>query len=79
MLLEQLKELLAEQFGVEPDSIDEETSFESDLGAVTEDDFADLSLALEATFDVGSLADEDLSRFATVGELANFLLDRVEE
>lgn len=77
MLLEQLKDILAEQFGVDTDSITMETAFEEDLGADSLD-LVDMSMALEETFGVEELTEEEIAGIVTVGDLVRFLQGRLD-
>ncbi len=77
MIFEQLKTLLAEQFGVEAESITQETSFEEDLGADSLD-LVDMSMALEEVFGVEELTEEEIAGITTVGDLVRFLHSRVD-
>ena len=60
MIFEQLKTMLAEQFGVEVESITMETSFEDDLGADSLD-LVDMSMAMEEVFGVDEMTEEEIS------------------
>jgi len=77
MIFEQLKTMLAEQFGVDADTITMETSFEDDLGADSLD-LVDLSMALEELFGVEELTEEEIAGITTVGDLVRFLHGRVD-
>ena len=77
MIFEQLKELLAEQFGVAANTISMDTSFEEDLGADSLD-LVDMSMALEEVFGVEELTEEEISGITTVGDLVRFLQSRVD-
>lgn len=77
MIFEKIVELLSEQFSVEPDTINNDTSFE-DLGADSLD-IVELSMALEEEFDIGEMAEEDLGTIHTVGDLVNYLKSKVGE
>ncbi len=77
MIFEQLKDLLAEQFGVEANTITMDTSFEEDLGADSLD-LVDMSMALEEVFGVEELTEEEISGITTVGDLVRFLQSRVD-
>ena len=77
MIFEQLKALLAEQFGVDAETITKETSFEEDLGADSLD-LVDMSMALEEVFGVEELTEEEIAGITTVGDLVRFLQSRVE-
>ena len=78
MIFEKLKDILAEQFNVDVDSITAETSFEDDLGADSVD-ILEVSLALEEEFGIEEMGEEDLSGIHTVGDLLKFLQDRLED
>ena len=77
MIFEQLKDLLAEQFGVDSNTITMDTSFEEDLGADSLD-LVDMSMALEEVFGVEELTEEEISGITTVGDLVRFLQSRVD-
>ena len=77
MIFEQLKELLAEQFGVAANTITMDTSFEEDLGADSLD-LVDMSMALEEVFGVEELTEEEIAGITTVGDLVRFLQSRVD-
>ena len=77
MIFKQLCEMLAEQFGVDADTITMETSFEDDLRADSLD-LVDLSMALEEVFGVDELTEEDIAGITTVGDLVHFLQSKVD-
>ena len=77
MIFEQLKDLLAEQFGVDADTITMDTSFEEDLGADSLD-LVDMSMALEEVFGVEELTEEEIADITTVGDLVHFLQSKVD-
>ncbi|MCI5705369.1 acyl carrier protein [Candidatus Pseudoscillospira sp. SGI.172] len=77
MIFEKVAKLLAEQFGLEADEITEETSFE-DLGADSVD-IVELSMALEEEFDIEEMGEEDLNTILTVGDLVNYLRNKLDE
>jgi len=77
MIFEQLKTLLAEQFGIEAETITMDTSFEEDLGADSLD-LVDMSMALEEVFGVEELTEEEIADITTVGDLVRFLQGRVD-
>lgn len=65
MIFEKLSELISEQFGVEPDTITMETTFEDDLGADSLD-IVELSMALEEEFGVSEMGEDEISSITTV-------------
>ncbi|MDO4296109.1 MAG: acyl carrier protein [bacterium] len=73
-MLEKMKELIAEQLGVEEDSITEASSFKDDLGADSLDLF-ELVMGLEDAYSV-EIPAEDLEKMATVGDVMNYLKDK---
>lgn len=68
MVFEKLCELLAEEFGVSPDAITMETSFQEDLGADSLD-LVELMMTLEEEFDIGEIDEETAARLKTVGDV----------
>ena len=76
-MLEKLRELIAEQFGVEPDSIDADTAFVDDLGADSVD-LVDLSMALEAEFGMEEMEADEIESIKTVGDLCKYRQDHLE-
>ena len=66
MIFEKLSELISEQFGVEPDTITMETTFEDDLGADSLE-IVELSMALEEEFGVSEMGEDEISSITTVG------------
>ncbi len=77
MIFEKVAKLLAEQFGMEPDEITEDLSFE-DLGADSVD-IVELSMSLEEEFDIEEMGEEDLNSIHTVGDLVNYLRAKLGE
>ena len=77
MIFEKLSELISEQFGVEPDTITMETTFEDDLGA---DSLAivELSMALEEEFGVSEMGEDEISSITTVGDLVHYLQNKLD-
>ncbi len=72
MVFERLCELLGEQFGVEPETITLETSFEEDLGAASLD-LVEMMMALEEEFDVGEIGEEAARSIRTVGDVVDLI------
>lgn len=78
MIFEKLKTIIAEQFGVEENSITADVSFEDDLGADSVD-LVELSMALEEELGVDEMSEDDVAEIHTVGDLLRFLQDRLED
>lgn len=76
MILDKLKELIADQLGVDAGTITLETNFEEDLG-VDSLDIVELSMALEEAFDIEEMGEEDLAKIKTVGDLVDYLSAKV--
>ena len=77
-MLEKMKEIIAEQLGVEEDEISLETSFKEDLGADSLDLF-ELTMALEEEYDI-EIPAEELGEIETVYDVVEYLKSKgVEE
>ena len=77
MIFEKVCSLISEQFNVDANSIDMDTSFADDLNADSVD-IVDLSMALEEAFDIDEMAEEDAAAIATVGDLVNYLQNKLD-
>ena len=71
MVLEKVKVILAEQFDVDEDSLQNDTDLQDDLGADSLD-VVDLLMSIEDEFDI-EIPDEEIENIRTVGELVNYL------
>ena len=78
MVFDKLSGIIAQQFGVSKDEITEETSFVEDLGADSLD-LVELMLCVEEAFELGEVEDETLDGVKTVGDVVNFIKDRIGE
>ena len=76
-MFEEIVDILAQQFGVEPDSITVETTFLDDLGADSVD-LVELSMALEDEYAIGEMPEDDLSDIKTVGDLIGYIQAHTE-
>ena len=77
MIFEKLAAIVAEQFGVDAETITKETTFEGDLGADSLD-IVELSMALEEEFGVEEMSEEDLSGITTIGDLVKYLQGKLD-
>nr|WP_317323029.1 acyl carrier protein [uncultured Flavonifractor sp.] len=77
MIFEKIAALLAEQFGMDVDSITMDTSFE-DLGADSLD-IVELTMAVEEEFGLENMDEDDLSGVATVADLVRYLKSKLED
>ena len=75
-MFEKLCKLIAEQFGVEPDSITADSAF-VDLGADSVD-LMDLSMALEEEFGMEEMDSEDIESIVTVGDLYKYMQEHLD-
>jgi len=71
-IFERMQKIIAEQFGVDEDSVTENTSFEEDLGADSVD-LVELVMAMEEEFQIGEVREEELTTLGTVGDCVEFL------
>ena len=78
MILEKLQSLIADQLGVDGNTITMDTNFEEDLG-VDSLDIVELSMALEEEFDIGEMSEEDLAGIKTVGDLVRYLQGKLDK
>lgn len=70
-MLEEMKKMIAEQLGVEEETVTEASSFKEDLGADSLDLF-ELVMALEDEYSV-EIPAEELEQLTTVGEVMAYL------
>ena len=73
-MFERLCNILAEQFGVEPETIKPETTFVEDLGADSLD-LVELMMSIEEEFDIGEISEQDAAKIKTVGDVLGLLGD----
>lgn len=72
MILEKIKEILAEQFDIEDMStLTENTNIEDDLGADSLD-VVEVLMSIEDEFKV-EIPDEEIENIRTIGELATYI------
>ncbi len=71
MVLEKVKKILSEQFDVEEDRINGDTSIINDLGADSLD-VVDLLMSIEDEFEV-EVPDEEIENIKTVDDLVKYI------
>ena len=76
-IFQTMRELVAEQFALEPEVVTMDTAFEEDLGADSVD-LVELVMAIEEEFEVGEIQEEDLSGLKTVGDTVNYIASKVK-
>jgi acyl carrier protein len=70
---EKVKQIVAEQLGVDEDQVTGDAAFMDDLGADSLDT-VELVMALEEEFDI-EISDEDAEKIATVQDAINYIAD----
>ena len=76
-IFQTMRELVAEQFALEPEEVTMDNAFEEDLGADSVD-LVELVMAIEEEFEVGEIQEEDLSGLKTVGDTVNYIASKVK-
>ena len=73
-MLEEMREIIADQLNCDAETITEETSFKDDLGA---DSLAlfELVMALEEKYEI-EIPSEELAELTTVGSVMNYLKEK---
>lgn len=74
---EEVKKIIEKQFGLEEDTVEEESFLEADLN-ITELDLEDLITVLEAKYEV-TIPQEVYSNFKTVADIAAYLYEHVDQ
>mgnify|MGYP001153286028 FL=1 len=77
-IFQTMKDLVAEQFAMDPEEVTMETSFEEDLGADSVD-LVELVMAMEEEFEIGETQEEDLSGLKTVGDAVNYIAGKLNK
>ncbi len=72
---ERIKEIIADQLGVEVEKVTPEAKFIEDLGADSLD-VVELIMAFEEEFGI-EIPDEDAEKIQTVGDVINYLKEKV--
>ncbi len=74
---ERVQAIIAEQLGVEEEKVQEEASFQEDLGADSLDQ-VELILALEEEFAI-EIPDEDAEKIHNVGDAIRYIKEKTAE
>ncbi len=77
MVFDRIKNVIAEQLGLDVEEIKMESSFVDDLGADSLD-IVELIMALEEEFDM-EIPDEDAEKIAAVGDIVDYIRLHSEE
>ncbi len=75
--LEAVKKIIEKQFGLEEDSVEEESNLENQLN-ITELDLDDLIAVLEEKYDI-TIPQEDYLQFKTVSDIATYLYEHADQ
>ncbi|WPM31248.1 acyl carrier protein [Hydrogenobacter sp. T-2] len=75
-LEQRIKEIIADQLGVEVEKLNPEAKFVEDLGADSLD-VVELVMAFEEEFGI-EIPDEDAEKIRTVGDVIDYLKERVK-
>ena len=71
MLFETVRDNLAKQFEIDPETITVETNIVDDLGADSQD-VVELLMSLEDSFGL-TISDDDAAKLSTVGAIVDYL------
>lgn len=77
MVYDKISMLISQQFSIDEDDINMETSFKDDLNADSLD-LVELIMALEDEFDL-QVDDNDVDKINTVGDAVNYINKLIEE
>ena len=72
MVFEKIRELICEQFDIDPEKITEETNFLQDLSADSLD-FVELVMNIEDGFGLPEISEEEIRSIQTVGDLVEYV------
>ena len=76
-IFQTMKDLVAEQFALEPEEITMDTAFEEDLGADSVD-LVELVMAMEEEFEVGEIQEDELGSLKTVADAVNYIAGKLK-
>ena len=72
MIYDKIIGMVANQVGVDKDELSRDTSFADDLSADSLD-VVELSMTIEEEFDLGEIAEDDLKKISTIGDLVDYV------
>lgn len=76
MVFEKLSKIIADQFGVSESEITMDTNFIEDLDADSLD-LVEVMMSVEDMFHIEEIAEEELQSLKTVGDVVNYISDRI--
>ena len=71
-IFQTMRDLVSEQFALEPSEVTMDTSFEEDLGADSVD-LVELVMAMEEEFELGMTQEDEVKAIKTVGDAVNYV------
>lgn len=71
-VFEQIRDIVSEQFGVDAETVTEDTDFLSELDADSLD-VVELAMSMEETFGLPEIAEDDIRAIHTVGDLVAYV------
>ena len=77
MVYEKIIEMICEQFGMEKEELNENTSFTEDMG-IDSVDVVELVVDLETEFGLDEIPEEELKKMRTIGDLAAYVTAHTE-
>ena len=77
-MFEKVRDIIVETLSCEADEVTMEASLTDDLGADSLD-LVELIMSVEEAFELGQVEDNTLENVKTVGDVVNFIKERVEE
>lgn len=75
--LEEVKKIISQQFNLEPDTIEEESFFSTDLN-ISELDLEDIIAEIEDKFQI-EIPQAVYSKFSQVSDLVNYLYENTDQ
>ncbi len=77
MVYDKIIKMICEQFDLEPDQLNENTSFTDDIG-IDSVDVVELIVELETEFDLDEIPEEELKKMRTIGDLAAYVSEHTD-
>ena len=78
MVYEKIISMICDQFGMEPEELNENTSFIDDMG-IDSVDVVELVVDLETEFGLDEIPEDELKKMRTIGDLAAYVSAHTEE
>ena len=75
-IFQTMRDLVSEQFAMEPAEVTMDTSFEEDLGADSVD-LVELVMAMEEEFELGMTQEDEVKAIKTVGDAVNYVAGKL--